>query len=341
MKNNALFMELFQDKAEEVFLSTVGEWTREYRHYHTYSNHLLPLLEKIRDFYRGPHLELLELVALFHDVIYDPKRKDNEIKSVEFFNKRLVNEQHPSVQIISDIIMDTTHYTEQDYHASSALGEVFMQCDTWALHRGDLKDLMAVEDLLLKEFQFVNYPAYIVERINFLQTFHSIHRKKHGYLDNRVLPEFISYLKTKRPYIGVYAGSFNPFHNGHRNILQKSEQLFDKVIVAVAKNPDKSDFKSLIGTQNKLPYHEVVSVEGFLTDYLCDLSEYAEVVLIRGLRNGKDFDYELNQYRFLQDMYPSIKTVWIPCDREYDYISSSALRGLEAIETGSGAIYGY
>jgi phosphopantetheine adenylyltransferase len=55
---------------------------------------------------------------------------------------------------------------------------------------------------------------------------------------------------------------------------------------------------------------------------------------VKGLRNGDDLDYEVNQLRFMEEMYPELKVVFIQCDKEYEHISSSALRNLERIQIG-------
>lgn len=55
---------------------------------------------------------------------------------------------------------------------------------------------------------------------------------------------------------------------------------------------------------------------------------------MKGLRNGDDLDYEVNQLRFMEEMYPELKAVFIQCNKEYEHISSSSLRNLERIQIG-------
>lgn len=125
--------------------------------------------------------------------------------------------------------------------------------------------------------------------------------------------------------IGIYAGSFNPFHVGHYNILQKAEKIFDKVIIARGKNNSKNiPFIEL--PQEILSSRRVEYYDGLLTDFLDSLGY--DVTLIRGLRNSTDLHYELNQYRFLQDLKPDIKVISIFCDKEFEHISSTAIREL-------------
>jgi pantetheine-phosphate adenylyltransferase len=125
--------------------------------------------------------------------------------------------------------------------------------------------------------------------------------------------------------VGVYAGSFNQFHRGHYDILVKAEKIFDKVIVARGYNPEKTN--ELLPLPNAIMDRTVVNYDGLLTDYLISLP-YENVTLIRGLRNSDDLQYEMNQYRYLQDLMPEIQMVCIFCDKKYDYISSSGIRTL-------------
>ena len=142
--------------------------------------------------------------------------------------------------------------------------------------------------------------------------------------------------------IAIYPGSFNPFHRGHYDILLKAEKIFDKVIIVQAQNPDKeAKTNEHDNISNILKYHEIsyLAEDNFITDFMKNQERNCNTTLIRGLRNGYDFAYELNQFRFLQDRCPNVKTVFIPCDREYDYIASSAIRSLEKIQKGSGQRY--
>ena len=141
--------------------------------------------------------------------------------------------------------------------------------------------------------------------------------------------EALDWFCNWRPRIGVYAGSFNPFHKGHLNILHKAEQIFDKVIIAQGVNPEKQnkqliDLKSIKCLQNR----QVEQFDDFLLRYLFDKSEYAEVTLVKGLRSPADMVYEVAQLRALQDFHPAIKFAWFVCDKEYEHYSSSLVRPL-------------
>ena len=135
--------------------------------------------------------------------------------------------------------------------------------------------------------------------------------------------------------LGLYAGSFSPFHVGHLDIVKQATNVFDKVLVAKGINPSKCENDKYI-----LPYKyfqefdSKVSAQIFeclLTDLIKAWERVFDVTLVRGLRNGADLEYEQNMMAFLKDMHPTIKAVAFYCDPRYRHVSSSALRGIEKI----------
>ena len=132
--------------------------------------------------------------------------------------------------------------------------------------------------------------------------------------------------------IAVYAGSFDPFTNGHLDILEKSVRIFDKVIIGIAKNPDK---KSLLSAEekseliklctNNITKTEVFSFEGLTVDFA---KKHNATVLIRGLRSSADFEYENRLAQINLSLNNAIQTVFLASGAEYSFISSSAVREL-------------
>lgn len=133
--------------------------------------------------------------------------------------------------------------------------------------------------------------------------------------------------------VGIYAGSFDPFHLGHYNILKKAEKIFDKVIIARGRNLDKTE--SSYPMPREL-FGRVLSYDGLLTDFIKMLESINDIndetyTVIRGLRNSTDLQYEMTQYRYLQDLMPDINVISIFCDKEFEHISSSGIRMLDKI----------
>lgn len=141
--------------------------------------------------------------------------------------------------------------------------------------------------------------------------------------------------------IGVFTGTFNPFTKGHLNILQQAEKIFDEVIIAIGDNPgkEKSEIDRLATLKIQLPGKRVEKFSGFLVDYINDLKKEGDIIIVRGLRNSSDLLYEINNLRVLNDMDPSIKTVFFVCDRKYEHISSTLIRQMEKIQEGSASEY--
>jgi pantetheine-phosphate adenylyltransferase len=146
------------------------------------------------------------------------------------------------------------------------------------------------------------------------------------YLKKQPNSEFsLEFIGSFNPKIALFAGSFKPFHKGHYNILQKAERIFDKVIIAFGKNPEKDILSYKV--PESIKNRQLEAYDGLLTDFVGSLGH--EVVCIRGLRNSTDFNYEQNQYRYIQELMPEIKIVSIFCDKEFEHISSSGIRTLE------------
>jgi pantetheine-phosphate adenylyltransferase len=136
--------------------------------------------------------------------------------------------------------------------------------------------------------------------------------------------------------IALYPGSFNPIHIGHINILEKAERIFGKgnVITSIGINPDKelSDIEDNAHIVEQKINRKVITYTGFLHQLVEKYEQDGyNVVIIRGLRNGADLDYEVNQFRFINDFKKDINVVYITCDKEYEHISSSAIKKIRQL----------
>ena len=131
--------------------------------------------------------------------------------------------------------------------------------------------------------------------------------------------------------IAIYPGSFDPLTNGHLDIIKRASRLFDKVIVAILVNADKSP---LFNSQQRLemlknsvdqdlPNVQVDTFGGLLVDYA--LRHNAQVI-IRGIRAVSDYEYELQMALMNRRMEPQIETVFMMPAEAYSYLSSRLVR---------------
>ena len=132
--------------------------------------------------------------------------------------------------------------------------------------------------------------------------------------------------------IGFYAGSFDPFTNGHMQIVKKTSKCFEKVIIGIGYNPEKKErinkekMKEAIIQAIKdenLDNVEVVLYKGLTVD---KAREYQANILIRGLRNGTDYEYEENTSA-INEKIAGIDTCYFRAG-ELGYLSSSIVMEL-------------
>lgn len=130
--------------------------------------------------------------------------------------------------------------------------------------------------------------------------------------------------------IAVYPGSFDPITCGHLDIIKRSCRLFDKVIVAVLDNSQKtplfsvSDRIELIKKCTKdIPNCEVESFGGLLVDFVKQCGAHT---VIRGLRAISDFEYEFQMAMLNKKLAPDVETVFMVTNLNCLYISSSVVK---------------
>lgn len=130
--------------------------------------------------------------------------------------------------------------------------------------------------------------------------------------------------------IAIYPGSFDPITKGHLDILKTGAGIFDKVIIAVARNSEKKGFLS-VDERVKLIRESVKDIENVEVDSFEGLTiEYAKrknaQILIRGLRAVSDFEYELQLSQANSALCSDIKTVFLTTKPKYNFISSSTIK---------------
>jgi pantetheine-phosphate adenylyltransferase len=130
--------------------------------------------------------------------------------------------------------------------------------------------------------------------------------------------------------IAIYPGTFDPVTNGHVDVVERAVEMFDRVIVLVARNTSKaplfSDRERMDMIAQVFRRHPRVSVDAF--DGL--LVEYARrkraQVIVRGLRAVSDFEYEFQMALTNRKLAPALHTVFLVPDERYTYLNSTIVR---------------
>lgn len=130
--------------------------------------------------------------------------------------------------------------------------------------------------------------------------------------------------------IAIYPGSFDPITYGHLDVLERGAEIFDKVIIAVSYNCNKTGFlkpeirKELVkASVSHLKNVEVDAFDGLTIEYA---RKRGACVLLRGLRAVSDFEYEMQLSQTNSALANEIKTVFLITRPEYTFISSSSVR---------------
>ena len=125
----------------------------------------------------------------------------------------------------------------------------------------------------------------------------------------------------------IYPGSFDPVTLGHYDIIERSSQIFDRLIVGVLNNSAKSPLfsveervKMLKDVTKELPNVEIKSFDGLLIDFA---RENQAQVIVRGLRAVTDLEYELQMAQMNRVIAPEIDTLFLTTNLKYAYLSSS------------------
>ena len=132
------------------------------------------------------------------------------------------------------------------------------------------------------------------------------------------------------PKVAVYAGSFDPITNGHRDLIQRSLRFVDRLVVALAVNVNKQPLFTVeervefirLSVQGE-PRIEVRHFEGLLVDFM---HEVGATLSIRGIRAVSDFEYEYQMAMMNRHLADGIETVFMVPSIETTYVSSSLVR---------------
>src|SRR3989475_727206 len=130
---------------------------------------------------------------------------------------------------------------------------------------------------------------------------------------------------------------FDPVHNGHIDVIQRSRQIFDELIVAVVANPSK---QPLFPVRERLEMIDeataglsnlrIISFDGLLIDLVA--RERADCI-VRGIRAVSDFEYEFQMALMNRKLRDSVETVFLMPHEKYTYISSRLIKEVSSFST--------
>ena len=128
----------------------------------------------------------------------------------------------------------------------------------------------------------------------------------------------------------IYPGSFDPLTNGHLDLIERGSKIFEELIVAILRNPEKDPLFTVTERREMLeqmlkPFQNVrVDIfEGLLVDYA--MKKNAKAVL-RGIRAISDYEYELQMALMNRKLQPQLETVFMMPAEAYSYLSSRLVK---------------
>ncbi len=132
----------------------------------------------------------------------------------------------------------------------------------------------------------------------------------------------------------VYPGTFDPLTRGHLYVIRRAAKIFDSVVVGLLNNSAKNPLFSvqermdmIREATSDIPNVEVVSFDGLLMHFV--LEQEANVIL-RGIRTGTEFEFELMNAHANKKIEPEVDTLFFPCDSDFSCVSSSMVRDVAA-----------
>jgi pantetheine-phosphate adenylyltransferase len=141
--------------------------------------------------------------------------------------------------------------------------------------------------------------------------------------------------------IAIYPGSFDPLTNGHLDLIERGSKIFDELIVAILRNPEKEPLfsveerfdmlQSMISHQSNV---RVDSFDGLMVDYAVRVGATA---VLRGIRAISDYEYELQMALMNRKLEPRLEAVFMMPAEAYSYLSSRLVR---EIATLGGSVQG-
>ena len=148
-------------------------------------------------------------------------------------------------------------------------------------------------------------------------------------------------MTTQREHVAIYPGSFDPITYGHLDVIERGRKLFDRVIVAVGRNPGKDSLfepeervemarKLVAGLVHREPQYAPVEVQSFQGLTVDAAREAGATVILRGIRNLSDRQYEVQQAVTNREV-AGLGSCFIVAGQSFAYTSSSLIKQIAAM----------
>lgn len=277
----------------------------------------------------------MALAIIFHDVIQRSNgTKSDEEASYEFAAEHVEKhkefyEVHYNFDILSvrKFILATSYGFFHNCYENSLIMylDLFRFTDDKAHRQNHIE--------ILKELPNINIEYFIRQRVQLLDNL--AHKLEKNLKETNNLPfddiingihKSIQTLKSMTFNIGIYPGSFNPLHKGHKNIIEQAEKVFDIVELVQGVNPEKEESVPLQSKNYRVTHHS-----GYIGN-IFKQTEYTDYSVIRGLRNASDLQYEADYKQNLIDLGLNVPFVYFISNPELSHISSSSIRTAEKLD---------
>jgi pantetheine-phosphate adenylyltransferase len=130
--------------------------------------------------------------------------------------------------------------------------------------------------------------------------------------------------------LALYPGSFDPFHNGHLEVVERAARIFDEVVIAALRNPQKTQALFDLEVRKQMVEKSVAHLDNVrfiaMSKLVVEVARDVDAsVIIRGLRVVSDFENELQMAQMNREL-SGIETVFIPTSSSHSFIASRLLR---------------
>lgn len=287
------------------FNITLGEVIERYsetnRHWHTIS-HIYYMLQGILELYVDKKITereycILVIAAIFHDIIYDTKRKDNEEKSVDFMMSKydestIDKEKFPSdwrnnqdLDKIKEVILNTKTHDSKD-----GICKKFNKLDTWILD-AQFIDMLDWENKIYLEYKWVGWKKYKQKRIDFL--LRSIKDHTHNVIN---IKNLIDYIRKKQPKIGLIYYEVDKLPDIEKYIkdIKKMNTLFDLISIVIIHDTNRVD-KSKISQYSKNSQNNEFHYFNE-TEFISYLSHQKNITIVKEIQYLNNYNKDIDRH---------------------------------------------